>query len=282
MRRLLLGLVAVCTLVPVSPALAADDTPDDRIVVTGNVLVDRGETVPGDVVVLDGDVLIRGTVRGDVIVLDGDVTVRGKIGGDLVAGSGLATLGRNARISGDLTYFDKTPVVAPGAKVSGKTEKAGGKKLSDALGIFAFGVWIAVTVSLMILGLLLLLLAPRAADAIARTAKARWGMAIGVGFGAFILLPILAALICVTIIGLPLGIILLFTLVPLFAIAYVSSGFAVGRLIIKGARIPAFLVGMVILCGLSFVPFVGGVVGLLATIFGLGLLFTTLLRARSA
>lgn len=280
-RLLFAGLVALCTLLSAGSAFAADDAPDDRIVLSGSVLVDRDETVPGDVVVVDGDVLVRGSVRGDVVVVDGDVTIRGKVGGDVVAVAGLATLGRAARVSGDLVYFDKKPVVAPGAKVSGEVQKVDGGEIGDVLGALALGIWVAFSVSLALFGLLMLLLAPKAAEAVARTAKARWGMAIGVGFAVFILLPIVAVLISLTLIGTPLGIILLASLIPLFALAYVSSAFAVGRLILKTSGIPAFLVGMLILCLLTLVPFLGALVATLAIIFGLGLLFTTLIRARS-
>jgi hypothetical protein len=281
MRRLLVGLVALLTLLPAGAAVAADDPPDDRIVLSGSVLVDRGETVPGDVVVVDGDIVIRGTVEGDVIAVAGDVTIRGRIGGNVVAGSGLATLGRRARVSGDLVYFDKEPVIAPGAKVAGDTTKVDGGELGDVLGALAIGIWVAFSVSLFLFGLILLLLAPKAAEAVARTARNRWGLAIGVGIGAFILLPIVAGLICLTVIGLPLGVLLFITLIPLYAMAYVSSAFALGRLILKNAGILAFVVGMVILSLLTLVPFLGALVGTLALIFGLGLLLTTLIRARS-
>jgi hypothetical protein len=209
------------------------------------------------------------------------VTVRGKVGGDVVTGGGQAILGRRARISGDLIYFDKKPVVAPGAQVAGETKKVDGSELGDFLAKVAIGIWIAFSVSLVLFGLLLMLLAPKAAEAIARTAKHRWGMSIGVGFAVFILGPIVAGLLAITIIGTPLGIILLSLLVPLAAMAYVSTAFAVGRLILKNSGIPAFLLGMLILCLLALVPFLGGLVGLLAVIFGLGLLFTTLIRARA-
>ncbi len=281
MRRLLVGLVALCTFVPAGPALAAGD-PDDRIVISGSVLVDRGETVRGDVVVGQGDVLIRGRVRGDVVVLDGDVTIRGRVGGDVVTVGGRARLGRAARISGDLLYVDKKPRTVKGATVSGETKKFDGGSLSDTLAKLAIGIWVAFSVSLLLLGLLLLLLAPRAADAIGKTAKTMLGVSIGVGVGVFILLPVLAALLSVTLVGTPLGIILLLLLGPLFAIAYVTTGLAIGRSILKDSRIPAFLLGMLILCLLTLVPFLGALVALLAVIFGLGLLFTTLFRVRSA
>jgi cytoskeletal protein CcmA (bactofilin family) len=279
MKRLLIALALLCTLAPVAPALAKGETYDDRIVISGPVLVDRNDEA-GDVVVVDGDVVVRGTVDGDLVAFGGDVTIRGKITGDVVTFAGRATLGRRARVGGDLLYFDKKPVVARGAKVSGDTKKFNGKYKDVGAGI-AIGFWIAVTLSLLVLGLLLLLLAPRAGDAVARTAKVRKGAAIGVGIGVFIVLPLLGLLACVTIFGLPFGIGLLLALFPLYGIAYVTTAFVLGRLIIKGARIPAFLVGLLILRLLALIPFVGGLFGLLAMIFGLGVLFVTLFRARS-
>ena len=144
------------------------------------MLIDRDETAQ-DVVVLDGDVVVRGTVRGDIIVVDGDVTIRGNVRGDVVTISGTAMLGRRTRIGGDLVYFDDKPVVSDGAKVSGETNKFDGGEIAGVGGAFALGFWLAVSLSLLVLGLLLLLLAPRAGDAIARTRKARWGASIGVG-----------------------------------------------------------------------------------------------------
>jgi len=280
MKRRLVALVLLFTLLSAGPAFAADE-PDDRIVLSGPVLIDRDETAQ-DVVVLDGDVVVRGTVRGDIIVVDGDVTIRGNVRGDVVTISGTAMLGRRARIGGDLVYFDDKPVVSDGAKVSGETNKFDGGEIAGVGGAFALGFWLAVTLSLLVLGLLLLLLAPRAGDAIARTRKARWGASIGVGLLAIIVLPILAVVACISILGLPFGIGLLLALFPLYAIAYATAAFAIGRLILKNSRIPAFIVGLLILRLLALIPIVGGLFGLLAVIFGLGLLFVTLLRARSA
>ena len=280
MRRLLVGLVLLCTIAPAGPALAADE-PTERVVISGPVDIERGE-ISKDVVVISGDVMIRGTVRGDVVAIDGDVTVRGHVSGDVVTIAGTTILGRRARVGGDLTYVDNKPQVTRGARVAGETKKYDTDKLTGPLGIAAIGFWLAVGISALVLGLLLLLLAPRAADAVARTVKRRWAVSIGVGLLAFILLPVLGVLACVSILGLPFGIGLLMALFPLLAIGYVTAAFAIGRLIIKGARIPAFIVGLLILRALALIPFAGGVLGLLATIFGLGVLLMTLLRSRSA
>lgn len=281
MKRILVALVLLCTLAAGEPASAAASSPKERIVISGPVTVQRQEIVK-NVVVVDGDVLIRGTVRGAVVAVDGDVTVRGKVTGDVVTVAGTATLGRRARIGGDLTYFDHKPVLARGAKVSGTTKKYDSEKLTASLGVASLVLWLAVSLSVLLLGLLLLLLAPRAGEAVARTAKTRPGASIGVGILLFVLLPIVGVLACVTILGIPFGIGLLAALFPLYAIGYATTVFVVGRLILKNARIPAFLVGLVILRLLALIPFAGDLIGLLAIIFGLGVLFRTLLRARRA
>jgi cytoskeletal protein CcmA (bactofilin family) len=281
MKRILVALVLLCVLVPAEPAIAAGSSPKERIVISGPLKVDRTETVK-DVVVVDGDILIRGTVHGDVVAVNGDVTIRGRVTGDVATVAGTATLGRRARIGGDLTYFDHKPVIAAGAKVSGKTKKYDTGKLTGPLGVAAIGFWLAVSLSLLVLGLLLLLLAPRAGEAVATTARTRVGASIGVGILVFILLPILGVLACLTILGIPFGVGLLAALFPLYAIAYATTAFVVGRLILKSARIPAFLVGLVILRLLALIPFAGGLIALLAIILGLGVLFMTLFRLRRA
>ncbi len=277
-QSLLVALLAICCLVPAATASAEATTDgDDRIVVVGSVLVDRDETAD-NVVVVDGDVTVRGTVTGNVVVVDGDVTIRGTVEGDVVTVAGLATLGRAGVVEGDLVYGDEEPVQTPGSQVGGDVEKF---DVGDAGLLAALAWFIGITVSMFLLGLILLLLAPKAADAVARTAKAKALVAAGVGFLAFFLIPVIAVAAFFTVVGIPLAIILLLLVLPLYAISYVTAAFALGRRIIKGSRILAFLVGLVILGLLSLIPIAGGIIGLLAVMFGLGLLLVTLLRARS-
>ena len=114
-----------------------------------------------------------------------------------------------------------------------------------------------------------------------RTAKAKPLASAGVGLLAFFLIPIIAIAAFFTVVGIPLGLVLLLLVLPLYAISYVTAAFALGRRIIKGSRILAFLVGLVILGLLTLIPIAGGLIGFLAVVFGLGLLLVTLFRARS-
>lgn len=277
-RSLLIGMLMLCWLLPAAGAAAAADGEDgDRIVLVGDVLVDRDETA-GDVVVVDGDVTIRGVVSGDVVVVAGDITIRGTVEGDVVAVSGLATLGRRGRIAGDLAYADETPLQTPGSQVGGDVEKF---EIADASIFAAIGAWIAITLSMLLLGLVLLLIAPRAGDAVARAGRERTLVSALVGLLAFFLLPVIAIGLCVTLIGLPLGIVLLLLILPLYAIGYLTTALVLGSRIVKKGRILAFLAGIVILQLLVLIPIVGGLIGFLATLFGLGVLLLALFRARS-
>jgi hypothetical protein len=277
-RTAVIALLLFCWVLPAS-ALAAG--PKERIVIVGDVLVDRGQTAK-DVFVADGDVTVRGTVDGDVVVADGDVTLRGNVTGNVVTFAGTATLGRRAHVDGDVLYGDKKPKVAPGAKVGGEIKKVKGEDISGGALALQFGIWLAVTISALILGLILLALFPKAADAVARTAKARTGRATLIGLLTFFLIPIVGVIALITIVGLPLGAGLLLAMLPLYGLAYTASAFVVGRLVSKqGARFLAFIIGLAILRVLALVPFLGGLVWFLATILGLGALMVAAQRARA-
>ena len=280
-RLLALGLVLLCLAVPATAAAQGDGDPKDRVVITGDVVVDRGVTA-GKVVVIDGDVLVRGTVDGDLIVVKGEVTLRGRVTGDVVAVTEKVVLGERGRIDGDLRYGDERPEGGTGDKVGGEVKRFDLESIAAPTGVgIALGVWLAFTVSIFLLGLVLLLLAPRAADAVAR---AGIGKSLLVGLLAFILLPILAVVALVTVIGAPLGLVLLLALLPLYAISYVTGAWVVGRRILKPdkARILSFLVGLVILRLLALIPIAGGLITFLATLLGLGALLAAMGRARRA
>jgi cytoskeletal protein CcmA (bactofilin family) len=279
MKRIaVIALLVFCWVLPAS-AFAAG--PKERIVIVGDVLVDRGQTTK-DVVVADGDITVRGTVDGDVVAANGDVAIRGHVTGDVLTFAGTATLGRRAQVDGDVAYGDKKPRVAPGAQIGGKVKKFKAEDLGGGAIALRIGLWLAVTISALVLGLILLALFPQAADAIARTAKARTGRAFLVGVLLFVLIPIIGVIALITVIGIPLGGGLLLAMLPIYGLAYTASAFVVGRLVSKqGARILAFIIGLVILRVLALVPFLGGIVWFLATILGLGALFVAARHARA-
>jgi cytoskeletal protein CcmA (bactofilin family) len=255
---------------------------DTVVVIRGDVTVPRGETVDG-VVVASGDVRIAGRSDGDVIVFAGDALVSGRIDGDLVVASGQARLLPSAYVSGDVNYGDEHPIVAGRAIVRGEvTEKNWGDSIDFLPFALGIGFWLLMSGSALLLGCLLLLIAPRAADAIYERSRRRIGPLIAIGIAVTICLPIAAVIASITIVGIPLGIAILLALLPLAAIAYVTAAWALGRRIVKEPRnrFLSFLAGLAILRLLALVPIVGGFVSLAAVVFGFGLIGAAIGAAR--
>lgn len=285
-RRLLVPTAALfALLVLAAPAGAGTGTsdPDEAIVViNGDVTVERGEAAEG-VFIVNGDARIAGRIDGDVVLVAGDATVTGTIDGDLVTIAGRARLLPKALVTGDLNYGDEAPRVAPAANVEGKIEKEGWTDSIDILPfVGAFVFWLAMSISAAVLGILLLLVAPRAADAVFAQVQARFWTAVGIGVAIFIVLPVAVFIAAITLLGLPLALALGLALLPLAAIAYVTAAWALGRVILNPPRerILAFLAGLAILRAIALVPILGALVWLGAVIVGLGLLGGAIAAAR--
>ena len=280
MRRVLLLALAV-TLWVAGPAYAGDD----QIVISGDVHVARGQTLD-DVVVIDGHVVVDGRLEGDLIAISAPVRISGTVEGDVVALTDRAVIERGARIGGDLVYADKRPRVARGATVEGETRRVDLDEISSPFKAFAarIALWLAFSVSSLALGFLLLWLAPRALEAALWTARTSTGPAIGMGLAVFFGLPVAALLAIVTLVGIPLGIVALLALLPLYAIGYTTSAYLLGRAIVRPptGRALAFLAGWGILRALALVPWLGGLVWFGAAVFGLGALTVALWRARQS
>jgi len=272
MRRILAALAAVAAVL-FAPAAAQAAT--DQVVVTGGATVPSGETA-GDVVVVDGPIRVDGHVTGNVVAVHGSINIAGRVDGDVVSVSRRVALGPEARVGGDLSYGGPKPDIASGARVEGKVTDEGWADIdTSGLGWLLRALfWLAVTVSTLALGLALFALFPRAAAAAWVVATERTGVAAAWAAGLFFGLPLLAGFAIGTLLGLPFGIGLALALVPLAMVGYVTSCLITGGLVMKrsGHTFKTFLVGWLILRLVALVPFLGILVWVAASAFGLGVL----------
>lgn len=276
----LLGLLLLAA--PAGAATTATDPDEAIVVVNGDVTVERGQSVEG-VYIVNGDARIAGRVDGDVVLVAGDATVSGTIDGDLVTIAGRARLLPRARVTGDLSYGDEAPRVAPAANVEGNIDKEGWTDSIDILPfVGAFVFWLAMTISAAVLGILLLLLSPRAADAVFTQVRERFWTAVAIGVAIFIVLPVAAFVAAITLLGLPLALAVILALLPLAAIAYVTAAWALGRVLVRPpqGRILSFLAGLAILRAVALIPILGALAWLAAVIVGLGLLGGAIMASR--
>lgn len=270
---LLLALVAIVAMP--APALAqgaprGDD--NDLVVLTGGAQVAQGETV-GDVVVFDGPVAVEGSVQGNVVAFNGPVRIAGDVRGDVIGFNGRIAVEGGAEVGGDVRARSGSDI-DPAATVSGEVRGLDLRTLDDAAAAVKVGVWLAFSISALVLALAFVLLFPAAADNVARAGSARTGASIGWGLALFFGIPILAVLLLVTVLGIPLGIGLLLLIAPLYSLGYIAAAYFLGRRIIgpPRSRVLAALVGVAILRAIALIPIVAGLTWFVATVFGLGLL----------
>jgi hypothetical protein len=283
------AVVAATSLVVAAPAVAApggtqprNQDDDTQVVITGRIVVAQQETV-GDVAILNGDARINGSVDGSVFALNGDVTVRGSVKDDVIAVNGRVIAEGGARIGGDVTSRE-TARISPGATVDGDVKSVSRRFALGQVGIVAaILLWLAVIVSTLVFGVLLLLIAPRAADAFADAGRTAVGASIGLGIAAAVGLPFIGLVLLATVLGLPLGAIVLLALGFLYTLGYVASAYFLGRLILRPPtnRFLAYLVGWGILSVAGVIPVLNVIVLIAATVYGLGMIVVALFRARS-
>ena len=256
----------------------------DRYVLRGPVDLKAGE-VARSIVVGHGPVTIRrgATVTDDLVVADGPLEIAGTVRGRVVTLGDRAVVTRTAVIGDGIRWASDEPVVAPGAQVSGGIKELDWKGNTSPV-IPAIAWWLAMSISTLVLGLLLLWLAPRAAETTAALMRdGGWGPALGVGFVLLIGLPLLALLALATVVGIPFAIGLTLAFVPLAAVGYVTGAWVLGRRMVgppPDRRFVAFLAGWAVLRVAALVPVLGALVFFVTALFGAGALAWALLRSR--
>jgi hypothetical protein len=283
-RAVVAAILLVMTLGLAAPAWAqGGQTTEAFVVLSGRADVPRGQQV-GDLVVFHGSSTVDGTVDGSLTAFDAPVTISGRVNGDVVVFNGRVVLRSGANVTGDVVS-QSAPVVASGATIGGTTKRLQTNTNWNEFGwVGRLGWWLAVSISTLVVGLLLVWLLGRGAATVLEAGRTRVGPSIGLGLLLFFGLPILAVIALVTVVGIPLGLGLLSALLLIYALGYSATAWILGRSIARGstAWIVAFLIGWAILRVVALIPLLGGLAWFAAVVFGLGALAVAIWRARTA
>jgi cytoskeletal protein CcmA (bactofilin family) len=231
-----------------------------------------------------------GVVAGELSGGASTVRIDGTVQGDVNVGAETVFLGPDAAVGGDVRYSGQ--LTDEGAAVDGQVvrdEGVGGPGgttppvVSEALGaLFAVYVFLVN----LVLGVLLLLVAPTFSRRVADTAIDTPLVSGGVGLLTIVVVPVVLVLIALTIIGIPLTIVgaLLFALVAWVAAIY--GRYAVGTWLVSLAgsenRWLALVVGLVVVAVATRIPILGGVIDFLVLLVGLGALALAATEERRA
>lgn len=267
-----------------------------HIAAAGETLVLAEPSTVGGFAWLAGNrVDVQGDVGGDLVVRGQTVTLAGAVLGNATIDAADAVIEDGAHIRGDLTWPQgHAPEIRAGARIDGRriettgTAEPWGLARAPAL---AMGI-ILGTLSLLLLTLVLRAAVPPVMQGAEAHLRARPGVALGAGLLVLLLVPAAAILAFITVIGAPLGVVLMFAYVILLVVGVpVALDLVVdlvlvrarkGRPISWGWRLLALALASLVFVALLQIPILGAIVGFVALVMGLGALVLRAVRRSGA
>ena len=272
--------VALLLILGAPAALAADPQPSPRSVllsVDGAIDVAAGEHVDA-LVVVDGTARISGDVR-TVVVLGGSASLSGATAESVVVIGGSVDLQDGTTVLGDVRTLDGTVTQAPGATVGGTVRSLDAD--AAALGVLLIPAFILLFLGFGLAAIAAALLVAAFGARQVRAAESliarQPGHALVAGIAGTVVLPLVAVLLVMTVVGAPVGLGMLFVLLPAIAfLAWIVAAIWIGDWLVarlRGGREAdrpylAAVLGVLALATIGLLPFVTAV----ATLFGFGAL----------
>lgn len=198
-------------------------------------------------------------IDGDVVAVFGSAHVAGHVAGTVVAVFGSIDFEPGASVGGDAVAIGGSVEDEDGVRVGGQTVSVG-------LAPLTFGLpGVPVMLSLLALGWVVTLffgwifavLFPERLARVAVTSSRRTLLSLVLGLLAFLVMPVLAILLIVTVVGLPVGIMLPFAYVALTYAGQIAGSYVLGSKLTRRALgapgpMPAIVAGN-LLVGAFFV-----------------------------
>ncbi len=205
----------------------------DLIIFGGLIEINKDVTIERDLIVFGGYVVVNGKVNGNVIIKGGQVSLNGivngkvdvdceelKIDGEINGPSELSAMeiefGEGARFRSDVRYWtedgeiDFEPYLSGATATYDRSLKIEGKDINwKSFGAGLAGFWLFFTLSVFLVILLLQLLFRKVFEKAAMDVSGAYVRNFGYGVLYFIGLPLLAVFFMVTIIGIPIGLLLM-------------------------------------------------------------------------
>jgi uncharacterized protein YsxB (DUF464 family) len=192
-----------------------------------DLTLDSRSKVGGDITGGINKANINGTVGRDLVAGASELTVDGHVGRNVTSAVDHLTLGGNAKIGGGIYYTSNNAVVKEqGSTVSGVIERhAPEKHRGHRASMLGFNLF--VLLSLLIMAVVLALLFPAVFERAADFGLRSLGKTLLAGIIATLLTPIIIVILMITIIGIPLGILLLMLWIT--ALFIILAGWSGGR-----------------------------------------------------
>lgn len=253
--------------------------------------------IGGNARLAGGTVTINGPVLGALVVAAGEVTLNAPVSGDVALTAADITFGPEARIDGTLSYSRDAPIDVPDRVASAdrvQFQPASQNRMwhdarsewRDWDSPIEINRWAMVGGFLINLGLfivigaILLTLAPDTVSRLRHRAEARPGMVILSGVIGLSILFGMVPVSALTIVGLPLVPILVLLIVLAWVLGYILGAYVLAMRVMHSMggdaeptlpmRLVALAIGVTLVALLNFIPFIGWFVNFILVLLGIG------------
>jgi len=224
---------------------------DDLFVGGGNVDITDSAFVGGDLVVGGGNLVLNGDVQGSVIAGLGNIVINGRVTGNVILhNADKITFGPKGRVMGNLWYKSRREYKFTDDQVAGKVTynpsdwpeaREFQKELPGFMVAFMAGFQLYALLSLLFFGLFLLWIYRYFPLHVAARALESPLRDLGVGLIVLLVGPVIALLLMITIIGIPLGLIVLGLWMILLCVAKAIAAAIIGAKIVRINEKSSFL-----------------------------------------
>lgn len=267
--------------------LRIEGTIDGNLMAMGNnVIIGTDASIAGDARLIGSSVVIEGAVMGNVSINSArTVTLSGRMEGDVKVVSAEIILSPSARIAGNLDYSSSQELIPADGVVGGKLERVTPQAppLFSAERAKAHILWFFAALLVGVPFITAFPMTTAMASLLARKSPLK---CLAVGFIASFLLPIFGMMSISSIIGLPLGALILASWGILVYVSRIIMGLMIGTLILKsgnasiGRVLMSMSSGLAVIYFATLIPSIGLPVQLTVVWMGMGSLLLALLQKR--
>src|SRR5262245_4151752 len=250
---------------------------DNSILAGKNVNLEPGAVVQHDAMIAGRRVDVKGKILHDLKLVASEANLASEVGGSVDALVAKLVLLPGALVRGNLiVHSPEAPEISPQAQVLGRIEHiptARARWWVDWLRQFVFSF-----LALSVLGVAAVLLSQPWTNRVTTMITEKPGRALIAGLAGLVLIPIIALLLLITLIGLPLAFITLALYVIALLLSGVFASWMVGGWLLKrygrpdASRWARIIVGALAVSFCASLPWIGGLFWLAVLASGLGAL----------
>ncbi len=260
--------------------------------VGGVIKVHEFANIAGSVTAAGGEVHLLSPVGKNVKIATGSLFLNAPVVGSADLAVREMSFGESAQIGGDLSYMSENEIVVNEDVVVGNVahkfppqelQKSERERTEHVVGrAFAF-VGLLGLIAKLFIGLLFIHVLPAFSKKAANNLRVQPWRSLGTGFLVVVLTPILIIALISTIVGLPVAFIFLVGYILAMYLSPVIVMLALGQLAAKHFNQKwndalAFVIGLLVLFLLRFIPVVNVLSTMVVTLLGVGVLMNTKLE----